>query len=161
DAEQIAMESPYDDRIEHMAGENGWGLEEARNRFIWTALHYGDVDPLCYFLLRGLGPAVYVRRFLALMLIPGLAGAFKEVAEELKFQDVQFRLEVKSRTGKRGPKRNNFDVAHRNWRIGRDVEKRMKEIGRGSYASAIKDVAAKTGRSEQTVRDAYDRGHGS
>jgi len=158
------MLSPYDDDIENMARERGWSEDEARDRFIWTALHFGDVAPLCYFLLQGLVPAVYVRELLALMLTPELAGGptdFREVAERLKFQDVPFRLEIKSRTGRRGPKSNNFNVAWRNWHIAQDVEKLMKEHGPGSYDAAIKQVAAKKRLTERTVRDAYDRGHGS
>jgi hypothetical protein len=116
------MLSPYDDAIEDLAREKGWSEAEARDRFIWTALHLGDVAPLCFFLLHGHVPAAYVRQLLALMLTPELAEGptdFREVAERLKFQDVQFRFEIKSR--RRGPKSNNFNVAWRNWHMPRTL----------------------------------------
>jgi hypothetical protein len=91
------------------------------------------------------------------MLAPeySLSGEFKWLSEELEFQkNGEFRLDIKSRTGKHGPNRDNFGVAHRNWRIAKAVEKLMAP---GAYDAAIKQVAAKFRLSDQTVRDAYDR----
>src|SRR5262245_53419956 len=144
-------DTPYDGDVKEWAREKGWTLDKARDQLIWAGLQMGDVGPLVCFLIQGHVPTLYLRQHIGLMLGPDQA-----LSERLR-KDVPFLLEIKSRTGKRGPKRRSFEVALRNRRIAKSVEKLMAQIGPGSYDAAIKQVAAETQRGEQTVRDAYDQ----
>jgi len=144
------LETPYDEEISDWALEKGLSLDQARDRFIFAALEMGDVAPLCCFLLRGYVPALAVRQHIGLML-----AREQSLADSIRAR-VHYRLEIKPRLLRRGPRRDKFEVALRNRRLGRRMAKLIEEIGPGSYLSAAKTVSAETGWSEQTVRDAYD-----
>jgi hypothetical protein len=67
-----------------------------------------------------------------------------------------YRLQSKRRFAKPGrPKQP--DKFMRDRVIWTQVEKRMKELGPGTYAASIKDIAERIGQSERLVRNAYDR----
>jgi len=137
--------TPYDDDVRELAHDFGLSLNRARDRFIWAALQMGDAGPLICFLLTGYVPGLAVRQQLALMMAPeGAPGS------------TPFRFEIKSRNGKRGPKRSNFPIGLRDRRLAKRVTDLIAKIGPGSYEAAIKQIADETGLGVQTVRDAYD-----
>ena len=70
---------------------------------------------------------------------------------------VPYELKTQSRTGRRGRRKAPPEKELRDWLIFKNVEKRMSEIGRGSYDAAIKEVADLDGLDVYTVRRAYDR----
>jgi hypothetical protein len=148
------IETPYDDDVRELARDFGLSLDRARDRFIWMGLQMGDPWPLVCFLLRGYVPGLAVRRHLALMMTPEEALAQTRFATD----QLRYRFEIKSRTGKRGPKRSNLQIALRNRRLAKRVVDLIAKLGPGSYEAAIKQVADETRRGVQTVRDAYDHG---
>jgi hypothetical protein len=146
-------ETPYDDQVRELAQEFGLSLNRARDRFIWVALQMGDAWPLSVFLLKGYVPGLAVRRHLALMMTP------KEALAQTRFTTDQltYRFEIKSRTGKRGPKRSKFPIALRNRRLAKRVADFIAKQGPGSYEAAIQTVADETHWGVQTIRDALRR----
>jgi hypothetical protein len=146
--------TPYDDNVTELAHELGLSLNTARDRFIWMALQHGDVGPLVCFFVLGYVPALWLRQQLAMMLMPE-AGLPETAKKELRF-----RLEIRARARRRGPRRSKFEIALRDRRLAKHVANLMNKIGPGSYLAAIKQVAEETGWGEQTVRDAYDKRHG-
>jgi hypothetical protein len=145
-------ETPYDGQVRELAQEFGLSLNRARDRFIWLGLQMGDAGPLSCFLLRGYVPGSPVRQHLALMMTS------EEALAQTRFttDQLRYRFEIKSRTGKRGPKRSNLQIGLRNRRLAKRVVDLIAEIGPGSYEAAIKQVADETHWGPQTVRDAYD-----
>jgi hypothetical protein len=111
----------------------------------------GDASPLACFLLVGYVPGLAVRQYLALMMAPEEA-----IARTTRSGALPFRLEVRSRAGKRGPKRSNFPIGLRDRRLAKRVADLIAKHGPGSYEAAIKQIADETGLGVQTVRDAYD-----
>jgi hypothetical protein len=146
------IETPYDDDVRELAHDFGLSLNHARDRFIWVGLQMRDVGPLICFLLMGYVPGLTLRQNLALMMEPEEALAQTSIRKEL----LRFRFEIKSRTGKRGPKRSNLEVGLRDRRIAKRVRNLMAKIGSGSYEAAIRQIADETNLGVQTVRDAYD-----
>jgi hypothetical protein len=146
-------ETPFDDDVREWAQDLGLSLNQARDRFILVALQMGNAQPLSCFLLRGYVPCLAVRQHLALMVTP------EEILAQTRVKDqLRYRFEIKSRSGKRGPKRHNLAVALRNRRLAKRVADLIAKLGPGSYLAAIKQIASETRRGEQTVRDAYDHG---
>lgn len=148
------IETPYDGEVREFAREFGLSLDRARDRFIWVALQMGEAAPLVCFLLRGYVPGLPVRHHIALMM------THEEGLPEGLRKTLNYRFEIKSRNGRRGPKRSNFYIALRKPKHRKLVEGLMEKLGKGSYLTAIKQVADKSRFSEQTIRDAYDQGHG-
>ena len=149
-------ETPYDEDVREFARDFGLSLNQTRDRFIWAGLQMGDVGPLVCFLLRGYVPGLTVRHILAFMMTSEEALAQTTIKKEL----LRFRFEIKSRTGKHGPKRSHFEINLRNRRTAKRVKDLMAKIGPGSYEAAIKQIADETGLGVQTVRDSYDESHG-
>jgi hypothetical protein len=145
---KLLGDTPYDEDVRDLAREKCLSLDRARDRFIWVALQMGEVGPLVCFLLRGYVPGLAVRQHVALMLVDSTSAS----------DNVHYRLVVKSRGGKHGPRRSNFLIALRQRKYRKRVRELMEEFGRGSYLAAIKQVAGESGLSEQTIRDAYDQG---
>jgi hypothetical protein len=146
----ILKETPYDDDVRELARENGLSLNRARDGFIWAGLQMGDVGPLVCFLLSGYMPGLALRHHLASMI------AAKQSLPESVRRKLCFRFEIRSCTGKRGPRRSNFAIGLRNRQLAKRVKDLMAEFGAGSYEAAIKQVADETGWGKQTVRDSYD-----
>jgi hypothetical protein len=142
------MGTPYDDEIDAIAKDKGLSIDEARDGYIMMALRCGDANPIACFLLSGYEPGLWLRRCLGAMLAPEKALSDSKL--------LQFRFDIKSRNGKRGPVKSKFKKARRNDRLATAVRLLMDRYGPGSYDAAIKTVASETGLSEQTVRDAYD-----
>ena len=147
------MYTPYDDEIEAIAKDKGLSIDEARDGFIWVALRCGDSDPLMCFLLSGYVPDLWLRKWLGIMLAPEKVLTESDILK----QELQFRFNIQSRNGKRGPVKSRFKIARRNDQLAAGVRFQIEMHGRGSYDAAIKTVASETGCSEQTVRDAYDK----
>jgi hypothetical protein len=143
--------TPYDDDVRELAHDFGLSLNRARDRLIWAGLQMGDAGPLCCFLLTGYVPGLAVRQHLALMMAPEEA-----IARTTRRDALPFRFEIKSRAGKRGPKRSNFPIGLRDRRLAKRVADLIAKHGPGSYEAAIKQIADETGLGVQTVRDAYD-----
>lgn len=80
----------------------------------------------------------------------------EEALARFTTDQLSYRFEIKSRTGKRGPKRSNLPIALRDRRLAKRVANLIAKIGPGSYEAAIKQIADETGWGVQTVRDAYD-----
>jgi hypothetical protein len=146
------IETPYDNDVRELAQDLGLSLNRARDRFIWVGLQMGDAGPLSVFLLRGYVPGLAVRHHLALMMTPEEALAQTTIGKDR----LPFRFEIKSRTGKRGPKRSNFQKGLRDRRLAERVANQIAKHGPGSYAAAIQQIAGETGKGVQTIRDAYD-----
>jgi hypothetical protein len=145
-------ETPYDDHVRELAQEFGLSLNSARDRFILMALHMADARPLSCFLTRGYVPALAVRQYLAVMMTPEEGLAQTTIGKKA----LPYRFEIKSRTGKRGPKGSNLPIALRDRRLAKRVANLIAKHGSGSYDAAIKQVADETHWGAQTVRDAYD-----
>jgi hypothetical protein len=143
------MYTPYDDEIEAIAKDKGLSIDEARDGYIWMALRCGDANPIACFLLSGYVPGLGLRRCLGAMLAPEKALSGSKL--------LQFRFDIKSRNGKRGPVKSKFKIARRNDQLAAAVRSLIEMYGPGSYDAAIKIVASASGLSEQTVRDAYDK----
>lgn len=146
------VETPYDDDVRELAQDLGLSLNRARDRFIWAGLQMGDAGPLSVFLLRGYVPGLAVRHHLALMMQP------EEALAQTRFttDQLRYRFEIKSRTGKRGPKRSNFPIKLRDRRLAKRVVDLFEKLGPGSYEAAIKQIADESRKGVQTIRDAYD-----
>jgi hypothetical protein len=145
-------ETPYDDAVRELAQDFGLSLNRARDRFIWVGLQMGDAGPLSCFLLRGYVPGLAVLQVLALMMTREEALAQTTISKDR----LRYRFEIKSRSGRRGPKRSNLPIALRNRRLGKRVSNLLETWGPGSYDAAIQQVADETRWGPQTVRDAYD-----
>jgi hypothetical protein len=143
-------ETPYDDDVTELAREQGLSLNKARDKFIWIALQMGNIGPLVCFLLVGYVPGLALRHHLAMML------ATEQDLPQVAKRELRFRLEIKPRSVKRGPRQSSFEIALRNRKHAQRVAALIAKLGPGSYLSAIKTVAGKTGLSEKTIRNAYD-----
>jgi hypothetical protein len=131
--------------------ENKCSAEMVRTFVIlrWMYLK-GDLRPLADAILKGREIDEAVLNALALMILEDDA-----VPASLKDR-TPYRLESKRRFGKPGrPKKPENFV--RDLVIRTRVDKRIKELGPGTYDASIKDVAERTGHSERVVRNAYDR----
>ena len=121
---------------------SGVSSEEAADTTIINWLNYGDLRPLASMLLERRTPGPLVLTYLALMMLD---------------QDVEgvvpYQLKAVPRKAGRPKQPENFvrDLVIRN-----RVDRRMKELGPGTYDSSIKDVAERAGLSERLVRNAYD-----
>ena len=121
---------------------SGMSSEEASDRTIIKWLMSGDLRPLASMLLERRTPGQLVLTYLALMMLD---------------QDVEglvpYRLKAVPRKAGRPKQPENFvrDLVIHNL-----VDRRIKELGPGTYDSSIKDVAERTGLSERLVRNAYD-----
>ena len=121
----------------------GVSSEEAADITIITWLKYGDLQPLASMLLERRTPGQLVLTYLALMMLD---------------QDVEgvvpYRLKAVPRKAGRPKQPENFvrDLVIHNL-----VDRRIKELGPGTYDSSIKDVAKSKCLSERLVRNAYDR----
>jgi hypothetical protein len=146
------MHTPFDDEIEAIAKDKGLSIDDARDRFILDGLRCGDTDPLMCFLLSGYVPGLWVRKWLGVMLAPEKVLSESDILK----QELQFRFNIQSRNGKRGPVKRKFKIARRNDQLAAAVRSIIEKHGRGFYDAAIKTVALDTGLNEQTVRDAYD-----
>jgi hypothetical protein len=122
---------------------SGMSSDEASDRTIIKWLMSGDLRPLASMLLERRTPGQLVLKYLALMMLD---------------QDVEgvvpYRLKAVPRKAGRPKQPENFvrDLVIHNL-----VDRRIKELGPGTYDSSIKDVAKRAGLSERLVRNAYDR----
>ena len=122
---------------------SGVSSEEASDSTIINWFKYGDLRPLAPMLLERRTPGQLVLTYLALMMLD---------------QDVEgvvpYRLKAVPRKAGRPKQPENFvrDLVIHNL-----VDRRIKELGPGTYDSSIKDVAERAGLSERLVRNAYDR----
>ena len=149
------IETPYDDDVRELARDFGLSLDQTRDRFILSSLQMGEAGPLICFLLNGYVPGLEVRQHIALMITD------EEALPEALRETVRYRLEIKPRGGKPGPKRGGFWKQLRNRKHSKRVKDLMERLGPGSYLAAIKQVSDETGLSEQTIRHAYDQGRKS
>jgi hypothetical protein len=135
--------TPWDFEVKLRALLSGISSDEASDRTIIKWLMSGDLRPLASILLQRRIPGQLVLTYLALMMLD---------------QDVEglapYQLKAVPRKSGR-PKQPEKFV--RDLVIGRLVDKRIKELGPGTYDASIKDVAKTTGQSERVVRNAYDR----
>lgn len=121
---------------------SGMSSEEAADRTIIEWLMSGDLRPLASMLFERRTPGQSVLTFLALMMLD---------------QDVEgvapYRLKAVPRKAGRPKQPENFvrDLVIHNL-----VDRRIKELGPGTYDASIKDVAERAGLSERLVRNAYD-----
>ena len=122
---------------------SGVSSDEASDRTIIKWLMSGDLRPLASLLLERRTPGQLVLTYLALMMLD---------------QDVEglvpYRLKAVPRKAGRPKQPENFvrDVVIHNL-----VDRRIKELGPGTYDASIKDVAKSKCLSERLVRNAYDR----
>src|SRR5262245_14493712 len=135
--------APWDFEAKLRALLNGVSSDEASDQTIIKWLMSGDLRPLAWKLLLRRRPGQLVLTYLALMMLD---------------QDVEglvpYRLKAVPRKAGRRKQPENFV---RNLVICTKVDKRIKELGPGSYDASIKDVAKETNHSERVVRNAYDR----
>jgi hypothetical protein len=131
--------------------ELGLSLDRTRDRFIWAALLMGEVGPLVCFLAMGYVPGLAVRQHVALMMLPN------EGVPPTRRQPLEYRFEIKSRSGKRGPRRGSFFKWLRDRKCAERVKELMKGYGPGSYDAAVRQIALDTGLSKPTIRNAYDK----
>ena len=121
---------------------SGMSSEEAADRTIIEWLMSGDLRPLASMLFERRTPGQLVLTLLALMMLD---------------QDVEgvapYRLKAVPRKAGRPKQPENFvrDLVIHNL-----VDRRIKELGPGTYDASIKDVAERAGLSERLVRNAYD-----
>ena len=121
---------------------SGMSSDEASDRTIINWLMSGDLRPLASMLLERRTPGQLVLTYLALMMLD---------------QDVEglvpYRLKAVPRKAGRPKQPENFvrDLVIHNL-----VDRRIKELGPGTYDASIKDVAERAGLSERLVRNAYD-----
>ena len=134
---------PWDFEAKLLALLSGMSSDEASDRTIIYWLMSGDLRPLASNLFERRIPGQLVLTYLALMMLD---------------QDVEglapYRLKLVPRRAGRPKKPENFvrDLVLRTL-----VNKRIKELGPGTYDASIKDVAKSTRHSERVVRNAYDR----
>jgi hypothetical protein len=121
---------------------NGVSSEEASDSTIIDWLKCGDLRPLASLLLECRIPGQLVLTYLALMMLD----------EDVEGR-VPYRLKAVPRKAGRPKRPENFvrDIVIHNL-----VDRRIKELGPGTYDSSIKDVAERAGLSERLVRNAYD-----
>src|SRR5262245_14009576 len=122
---------------------SGMPSDEAFDKTIIYWLMCGNLEPLASMLLERRRPGQLVLAYLALMMLG-------EDVEGL----VPYRLKAVPRKAGRPKQPENFvrDLVIRTL-----VDKRIKELGPGTYDASIKDVAKTTRQSERVVRNAYDR----
>jgi hypothetical protein len=77
------------------------------------------------------------------MMVPNEMTQHEDFPKEV-LRTVRFRFEIKARSGKRGPKRNNFRISLRNYKHRKRVKDLIAQHGRGSYLAAINHVAKET-----------------
>src|SRR5262245_3447044 len=134
---------PWDFEAKLLALLSGMSFDEASDKIIIHWLDSGDFRPLAWKLLERRIPGQLVLTYLALMMLD---------------QDVEglvpYQLKTVPRKAGRRKQPENFvrDLVIRTL-----VDKRIKELGPGTYDASIKDVAERTGHSERLVRNAYDR----
>ena len=122
---------------------SGMSSDEALDKTIIYWLMCGNLEPLAWKLLERQTPGQLVLTYLALMMLD---------------QDVEgivpYRLKAVHRKAGRRKQPKNFvrDLVTHTL-----VDKRIKELGPGTYDSSIKEVAKTTRQSERVVRNAYDR----
>lgn len=145
------IDTPHDDDVREFQQELGLSLDQTRDRFIVAALQMGEVGPLVCFLAMGYVPGLAVRQHVALMMLPN------EGVPPTRRQPLKYRFEIKSRSGKRGPRRGNFFKDLRNRKYANRVKELMEKRGPGTYDAAISEIALDTGFSKPTIRKAYDK----
>lgn len=109
----------------------------------------GDVRPLAWWLQEGHVPGSDLLNYISAMLSPGNAST----------KNLPFELNTKSRTAKRGRPPKGPEEKIRDMLTFLQVEAIMERGGRGSYDSALKEVAELQGLELPTIKRAYDSIH--
>jgi len=134
---------PWDLEAKLLALLSGMSFDEASDKIIIHWLDSGDLRPLAWKLLERRRPGQLVLTYLALMMLD---------------QDVEGRVPYRLKTVlRKAGRRKQPENFVRDLVIRTLVDKRIKELGPGSYDASIKDVAKRTNHSERVVRNAYDR----
>jgi hypothetical protein len=127
--------------IKIYAGLTDWPDEFCTNMVIGQFLLEGDFEPLRHMLAAGFQPDATILRHLGKMLDPK--------------GNTPFRLEIKKRGGRPGPKIKETRNLVRTLRLATQM-KSLKDKGYG-YKEAKAFVAKNNGCSESTVRDACEQ----